>query len=196
MRGSANSAAELLRAQLAHAFVAARWQVEGLSTDEYLWEPIPDCWSVRPRHAARTALPGGLGAWVIDGEWPLIGPPPVTTIAFRLLHLVAWTALYSDWTFGAATRSYADFEIPGDAADAVVLLRQVQDEFTAPVEPLTDDDLVQTRPAHWGAEYPVGVLVWQIAVEHLHHSAEIGVLRDLHRGTARRDVWPEPVTSM
>jgi hypothetical protein len=32
-------------------------------------------------------------------------------------------------------------------------------------------------------------------VERLHHSAEIGVLRDLHRGHGRSDWWPEPLGS-
>lgn len=195
MTSARDAVSDLLRAQLAHAFTAARWQVEGLSNDEYFWEPQPECWSVRPRGAARSRQPCGLGDWVIDGEWPLPGPVPVTTIAFRLMHLVAWTAVYADWTFGTATRSYADFEVPGEAPAAVMMLQEVQDEFSAAVERLSDENLGQLRPVHWGAEHPIGVLVWQIAVEHLHHSAEIGVLRDLHRGVARSDRWPEPVTA-
>jgi hypothetical protein len=57
---------------------------------------------------------------------------------------------------------------------------------------LSDRELTETRPVHWGERRPVATLVWQIAVEHLHHSAEIGVLRDLHRGSGRSDWWPEP----
>jgi DinB superfamily len=196
MPGSADVAAGLLRAQVAHAFAAARWQVDGLRDEEYFWEPYPECWSVRRRDAARSAQPCGPGDWVIDGEWPLSGPPPVTTIAFRIVHLVAWTAVYADWMFADATRSYADFEIPGHAQAAVALLHRVQDEFSAAVVPLRDESLQELRLAHWGEEYPVGMLVWQIAVEHLHHSAEIGLLRDLQRGVARSDVWPEPVTTI
>jgi DinB superfamily len=193
VNGSLEVAVDLLNRQLAHAFAAARWQVEDLSDVEYFWEPQPECWSVRPRDAARSRQPCGSGAWVIDGEWPLSGPPPVTTIGWRLVHLVAWTAVYADWTFGAAARSYDDFEIPGDASAAVALLHRAQDEFASAVERLRNEDLLRLQPVHWGADLPIGALVWQIAVEHLHHSAEIGVLRDLHRGAARSERWPEPV---
>jgi hypothetical protein len=76
------------------------------------------------------------------------------------------------------------------------MLRRVQDEFASAVSGLRNQDLLRLRPVHWGAELPVGALVWQIAMEHLHHSAEIGVLRDLCRGAARTDWWPEPVASL
>ena len=195
MDGSLDVALEMLQRQLAHTFAAARWQVEGLSDDEYFWEPLQGCWSVRPRGKARSARPSGRGDWVIDGEWPLAGPPPITTIAWRLVHLAAWTAIYWDWTFAGATRSYDDFEVPGSATEAVLLLGRVQDEFASAVMRLTGSDLMEMRPVHWGEHYPIATLVWQIAVEHLHHSAEIGALRDLRRGAGRSDWWPEPTTT-
>jgi hypothetical protein len=193
MEGTLDVSVDLLNRQLAHAFAAAQWQVQRLSDEEYFWEPRPGCWSVRPRGRALSAQPSGRGEWVIDGEWPSSGPPPVTTIAWRVVHLAAWTAVYCDWTFATATRSYDDFEVPGHASAAVKVLHDTQEEFASAVAPLTNEDLLELRPAHWGAEYPVGALVWQIVVEHLHHSAEIGVLRDLHRGTGRVDSWPLPV---
>jgi DinB superfamily len=190
-----DSSAALLHRQLSHAFGAARWQVAGLTDDEYFWEPHPRCWSVRRRSSAVSAAPSGIGEWVTDGEWPPSGEPPITTIAWRLMHLAAWTEVYRNWTFDDATRSYDDIEVPDDADAAVRLLHVVQGEFSDAVAPLGDRDLMELRRAHWGDEYPIGALVWQIAVEHLHHSAEIGVLRDLRRGHARSEWWPEPVAS-
>ena len=38
-----------------------RPRLDGLTDDEYLWEPVPGCWSVRPRDEATaptTAVPG------------------------------------------------------------------------------------------------------------------------------------------
>jgi hypothetical protein len=193
-RVSLNSA-DFLRQQLAHAFAAARWQLVDLNDDEYFWGPQPSCWSVRRRGEATSPQPCGVGEWVIDGEWPLTAAPPLTTVAWRLVHLAAWTDVYRDWTFGAARLDYGDIEVPGNAADAVAWLEQVQDGFGHAVALLTDADLAKLRLAHWGERYPISALVWQIAVEHLHHSAETGVLRDLRRGHARSDYWPEPVTS-
>jgi hypothetical protein len=189
------SAGALLRNQLEHAFEAARWQVEGLTDDEYFWEPADRCWSVRRRADARSTTPCGRGDWVIDDEWPPRGAPPVTTIGWRVVHLIAWTDVYCNWTFGDATRSYVAIDVPGDARTAVEELARAQREFAAAVSTVGDDDFAEERTAHWGQRFPIGVLVWQIMVEHLHHAAEIGVLRDLHRGHGRTDPWPEPTSS-
>jgi len=41
------SAVDLLSRQLVEAYRMIRDRVEGLSEDEFWWEPVPDCWSVR-----------------------------------------------------------------------------------------------------------------------------------------------------
>src|SRR5918997_1403799 len=53
-------------------------RLRGLTDDEYFWEPVPGCWSVRRRDD---------GTWSMDWEWPTPTPPPVTTIAWRLAHM-------------------------------------------------------------------------------------------------------------
>lgn len=53
--------------------------LETLTDEEYLWEPVPGCWSIRP------AGPGGRGEF--EQAWPDPEPAPVTTIAWRLSHL-------------------------------------------------------------------------------------------------------------
>jgi hypothetical protein len=90
VKGVTTSAA-LLRRQLTHAFESSRWHVDGLTDDEYFWEPG---WSVRPRAVAVSPAPCGRGEWVIDGEWPLTTDPPLTTISWRIVHLAAWTDIY------------------------------------------------------------------------------------------------------
>src|SRR5690349_5344942 len=55
-----------------------RPHLDGLTDDEYLWEPVPGCWSVRRRGAG----------WFVERTHPAPTPPPVTTIAWRLAHLV------------------------------------------------------------------------------------------------------------
>ena len=190
-----NTPAALLRRQLTHAFDSSRWHVEGLTDDEYFWEPVPRCWSVRPRAAAVSPGPCGRGDWVIDGEWPLSTDPPVTTIAWRVVHLAAWTDVYRDWTFASATESYVTIEVPGELTASVQWLHRAQDSFRTEVDAMDDSDFERERPAHWGQTFPIGALVWQIAVEHLHHGAEIGVIRDLHRGYGRRTPWPTPLAT-
>ena len=53
-----------------------RWTADH---EEYLWEPVPGCWSIRPTG------PGGRGEF--EQAWPDPEPALVTTIAWRLSHL-------------------------------------------------------------------------------------------------------------
>ena len=46
-----------------HAWKRLRNRIEGLTDPEYLWEPVPGCWTIRQRAD---------GVWRAD--WPL--PPP------------------------------------------------------------------------------------------------------------------------
>ena len=64
-----------------------RPRLGGLTDDEYFWEPVPGCWSVRPRAEATTSDAAGGGDLVLDYAWPEPTPAPVTTIAWRLAHV-------------------------------------------------------------------------------------------------------------
>ena len=61
----------------------ARWA--GLTDDEYLWEPAQPAWTMRPRTADGQP---GTGPFTIDFSFPEPDPPPVTTIAWRLAHII------------------------------------------------------------------------------------------------------------
>jgi hypothetical protein len=56
-----------------------RPRLDGLTDAEYVWEPVPECWSLRP------AADGG---FTMDDAWPPPEPHPVTTIAWRLAHIM------------------------------------------------------------------------------------------------------------
>lgn len=183
--------AELLRAQVAHTFGATRWTVADLSDDEWAWEPAASCWSVRPRAEAR---PGwGTGEFVVEDRWPPPDPLPLTTIGWRLAHLAGWTEVYLDWTFGAAEVGLPALEAPTNAESSVVWLHDVQDRFAAAVGALGDAEAVDRRPVHYGPELPVWRIVTTMLIEHVHHTAEVGALRDLRRGHARTQPPPPPV---
>ena len=75
------SAADVLKVQLRHSWLEARRVLDGLTEDEYLWEPVSPCWSVRRRG---TSVRGwGSGEFVCEDSWPPPDPLPTTTIAWR-----------------------------------------------------------------------------------------------------------------
>src|SRR4051794_19586949 len=57
-----------------------RPKLDGLTDEEYLWEPVPGSWSIRRGG-------GDDGEWAIDFAYPEPVPAPVTTIAWRLAHV-------------------------------------------------------------------------------------------------------------
>jgi hypothetical protein len=102
-----------------------------------------------------------------------------------------WTIAYHDWIFDDATVRGEDIEIPAGAAGMVSWLHDAQDRFVAATAALDDSRLDVERPTQWDGLQRVWQLVWAIVVEHFHHGAEISLLRDLRRGHARPDAWPE-----
>ncbi|MBB2922297.1 DinB family protein [Cellulomonas cellasea] len=96
--------------------------VPPLTDDEYLWEPVAGCWSVRRR--ADGPGPGatvlvGAGEWGRDGGRPHPYPPPVTTIAWRLEHLAEMLAGRADHLTGAHAHTEEEYVVPGTAAEGV-----------------------------------------------------------------------------
>jgi DinB superfamily len=67
-----------------------RTGLAGLSDEEYLWEPVEGCWSVRPRAEQLTGPDEHRpeGDWGLDIEYPDPAPAPFTTIAWRLVHMI------------------------------------------------------------------------------------------------------------
>ena len=68
-----------------------------------------------------------------------------------------------------------------------------QDDFIDAVDGLSAESVFEPRPAHWGESVPVVRLVTTMLTEHVHHIAEIGVLRDLRRGHALSQPPPPPI---
>lgn len=161
-----------------------RPRLAGLTGDEYFWEPVAGCWSVRRRADTVTSAAHGSGEYVIEYEWPEPSPPPVTTIAWRLGHLIV--GVFGQRTashFGGPPCDYDSFGYSGTAAEA---LRQLDEAYTGwrdGVRGLGDDGLARRCGPAEGpyAESSMAALVLHINREAIHHGAEICLLRDLYR---------------
>jgi hypothetical protein len=151
-----------------------------LDDREFFWEPVPDCWTVHDRNEQRAKSADGSGRWVIDYELPEPDPAPVTTIAWRTVHIAAVNHLYWDYAFGPATATF-DLEMPGNAHDAVTWLADSQGNLTRVLARLDDNGLDELVRTNWGDRWPVSRVFTTLINEQVHHGAEISLLRDLYR---------------
>jgi hypothetical protein len=161
-----------------------RPRLEGLTDDEYRWEPVPGCWNVRPRTAATPADAPGTGDYTVDFTFPQPDPPPVTTIAWRIGHIVVGCfGMRNASHFGAPAISYESYAYPGTAAQALRDLDEGYATWIKGVRGLGADGLARPCGPAEGpyAEYSMATLVLHINREIIHHGAEISLLRDLYR---------------
>jgi DinB superfamily len=161
-----------------------RPRLEGLTDDEYLWEPVPGCWSLRPRSEAGTAMAAGAGDLVADFELPEPDPTPFTTIAWRLAHIsVGVLGMRNASHFGAPPIDYQSADWPATADGALAGLDDGYRRWVEGVAALDAEALERpVGPAEgpW-AEHSHAELVLHIHREVIHHGAEVLLLRDLYR---------------
>lgn len=160
-----------------------RPRLDGLTDAEYLWEPAADCWSVRPRGTSTAPIQGGSGEYVIEFAHPAPEPAPITTIAWRLGHIVvgvlgARVASH----FGGPPVDYYGYEYAGTAAGALDQLDEGYALWIAGVRGLGPEDLAAPCGDAEGpfGHLPMATLVLHINREMLHHGAEVALLRDLY----------------
>lgn len=167
-----------------------RPRLDGLTDEEYFWEPVDGCWSVRDRGTSEAPISAGSAAFTIDFAIPEPTPSPVTTIAWRLGHVIVGvlgsrTASH----FGAPPVDYFSFAYAGSATEALAQLDDAYAGWLRGVGSLGADDLARPcGPAEGAfAEAPLAAVVLHVNREVIHHGAEIALLRDLHVRVAARD---------
>jgi hypothetical protein len=165
---------ELLITQMDEVWERFRSRLEGLDDDEFFWEPVSDCWTLRQADDGR---------WWIDYEDPAPDPPPFTTIAWRLVHVAACKLMYYEYAFGEGRLTWDGLLIPHTAADAIAWLEEGRARLRHVLDTLTDADLDVPRATNWGEQWPTWRILWVMIDHDAHHGAEIGTLRDLYRAT-------------
>jgi hypothetical protein len=149
-------------------------RMQGLDNDEFFWEPATPAWSVRPDPAA----PSG---WQIDYPFPPPVPAPVTTIAWRLVHLANGNWIRWEHAFGPGERMFPDLPVPGSATDAVRYWNGSRRPIEQWLRTAAPQDLDDVRPNPVGDPLPAGRTLSILLEEQIHHGAEIALLRDLYR---------------
>ncbi|GAA4935768.1 DinB family protein [Streptomyces coeruleoprunus] len=164
-------------------------EVEPMTDEEYLWEPVPGCWSVRERAQGpgpRATELTGAGDWGRDSAaGPHPTPPPFTTIAWRLSHLSELLTVAADHTGRTGTLTRDDYRSSGDAVGAIAAFDAGAEAWRQALSQLDDAALDTvgycTYPHGSYDEDPFLDIVWWVNQELLHHGAEIALLRDLYR---------------
>ena len=161
----------------------ARPRLDGLTDEEYRWEPVEGCWNVRPRGTGTAPIQAGSGEFTCDFAVPEPDPAPVTTIAWRLAHLTV--GIFGERAashFGGPPIDYLTYDYPGTADVALRNLDATYATWRDGVRSLDADGLAKpVGPAEgpWHAS-PMADLVFHINREAIHHLAEIALLRDLY----------------
>ena len=164
-----------------------RRRLDGLTDEEYRWEPAPGCWSIRERRDGTSFH-----------EWaPIVHPDPFTTLAWRLWHLID---MYGEdraprWLDvppqGEAVEEAApDPTPPSTAADTLDQLDHTHTRWDAHLA-LVDDERLDALIGPVGGEYGDSTragYVLHMLDEFIHHGAEISMLRDLYR-------WQRPISA-
>jgi hypothetical protein len=178
-----------LRDQLElHWRVHLRPKLTGLTDDEYFWEPVAGCWSVRPRGTSTAPMAAGTGDFTIEFAMPEPDPTPVTTIAWRLGHIIVGVlGMRVASHFGGPAMDYQNFDYAGTAAGALEQLDEVYENWITGVRGLDTAALARPCGPAEGpyADRTMATLVLHIHREVLHHGAEILLLRDLYRAGGR-----------
>jgi DinB superfamily len=156
---------------------ALRPRLNGLTDDEYFFEPVPDCWTVHSDGQ-------------IDFTYPPPQPDPFTTIAWRMAHIIVGVlAVRNHAHFGGPPADYFSWNY---ALDAETALKQLDDAYAGwidGVRALDDDGLarpVGEAEGEWAAE-PMTTLILHINREVIHHGAEIACIRDLYAHTTKEN---------
>lgn len=155
-----------------------RPRLDGLSDEEYFWQPVPDCWTVHPHGQ-------------LDFAYPPPSPAPFTTIAWRMAHVIVGVfAMRNHNHFGGPPASFQGWDYASDAATALRQLDESYSAWIAGVRSLSAADLDRSCGPAEGpfAEHPLIALVLHINREAIHHGAEIACLRDLYAHSQNVDL--------
>jgi hypothetical protein len=152
-------------------------RVEGLSDEEYLWEPVPGC---------LTIWPGERGSFATGGP---PSPGPLTTIAWRICHIGDFLRHERNWRWLGRQPEQLDRDIrhPMTAAEGIAYVRASWRSWERLVSSLTPDEMwepIGPTAGPYGESERIGLVI-HIMDELIHHGAEVGVMRDLYTAMSR-----------
>jgi hypothetical protein len=167
-----------------------RPRLDGLTDDEYFWQPVPGCWTITRRGESSAPMSRGTGEFTMDYAMPPYDREPVTTISWRLAHLIAVFGPPAAPHFDSRPADHPAVEYSGTAEGALRQLDEAHDAWIRDVRSLGAAGIARPQGAMSPPQYadaPMARLVMYNHVEVIHHGAEICLLRDLYLWKGRGD---------
>jgi hypothetical protein len=151
-------------------------RLEGITDDEYFWQPVANCWTIRPV---------ANGVWAMDGGAPTYeGGGEFTTIAWRIAHLAS-TCLegFAIRRFGHEGRA----PLAGSVAELPIYLSATYGAWRSGMVAFPEERWHEALGPNFGpyADDANLDLALHVLDEVVHHGAEVGVLRDLYARMVR-----------
>jgi hypothetical protein len=150
---------------------------DGLTDEEFLWEPAPASWTVRRTAKGRT-LPDQTG-WA-----PVPEAEPPRTLAWSMGHLGWGCSIRADWLVGEHVMRSGDLDWPMTAGEGIDFLRRGLTAWRDGLDQMTDADLDtvgrSAYPDGLDPTLPLLDIVWWVNKELVEHAAEIWYVRDLY----------------
>ena len=178
--------------------------VDGLTDDEFWWEPVPGSWATN-----RDGSPPLAEARAVDDPTN----PPFTTISWRIVHMTLGPWNWINNLDGAllvtraGRRAFVEDDhvvfrpepsIPTSALAAVELWDSVVGRLRDTTAAHDDNSLTQQITFPYDGELTAAWIVSHVLRELIHHGAEVGCVRDLYRhtgGSSERIAVPSPRTA-
>jgi hypothetical protein len=158
-----------------------RARLEGVTDEEFFWEPAPGCWSLRPDADG-----------VMHGDFGLVftEEAPVTTIAWRVAHII--DMLKEDrcaLLLGLEPEpSAAEKWLPASVEEALDMLERAYAAWRRYLSATDADKFGESIPRTFQARPSTRLtFILHILDELVHHGAEVALLRDLWRANQPRD---------
>ena len=165
-----DSQRDLLRWQFDLTWALFEYHLERLRHKDFLWEPGPICWTVRP---------SADGTWEPDWAETEPDPVPVPTIAWLSWHIGWWWSVTTDHLQGRPPRERTDVTWPGDGEATIAWLRDLRTDWLTALDGLDPADLTTTAPFPWpnDPQHTIAHMIGWVNTELMKNAAEIGQLR-------------------
>jgi hypothetical protein len=149
-------------------------RIASLDDDEFGWEPVPECWSIRADAEGHGRIDG---AGTLPPE-----PAPFTTIAWRIGHIGVAVGGFADQLFGEGQMTVADMDFPVHASGVAAFYQGHYSAWRDGMVGLDDERWWSQLGPTWGpyAESNHVDLALHVFDEVVHHAAEVALLRDLY----------------